>query len=241
MKISNICWAVALFLGLFASCKEEPYLWESEDYARIVGPEVWTQGTDSMTFTFSVYPEDTTVFAVEAELFVQGKVADCDRAIALAIDEVRTTAAAGDYTMPEEVVLKAGEYRAGFEILLHRTEKLKNEEVRLSIGIAPSGDLQGGVRSESTLTVVWNDRITPPANWSVLEEFFGKYSDTKYRFIISTLGISTFPYGEAQEFTWGRMWNYRLTMIEALEAYNNDPANPDRPLRDEETDEPISF
>lgn len=51
-------------------------------------------------------------------------------------------------------------------------------------------------------------------------EFFGDYSETKYRFIISTLGVSQFTYGEAEGMTWGEMWNYRLRMVAALEEYN---------------------
>lgn len=241
MKIKNICLAGALAAGLLAGCKEEPYLWESADYVRIEGPEEWTQGTDSMMFTFSIYPEEMTEFTVEAVLFVQGRVADHDRTIRLSVDESRTTARAEDYEMPEEVVMKAGEYRADFEILLRRSPELADTTVRLQVGIDPSSALQHGVQSESGLTIAWNDEITEPANWADLEEFFGSYSDTKYRFIISTLGIATFPYGVEEDFTWGRMWNYRLTMIEALEAYNNDPSNPDRPMSDKETGELISF
>ena len=120
-----------------------------------------------------------------------------------------------------------------FDILLHRTEEMLHKDVRLCVGIAPTGDLKAGVNNFSSLTIVWNDKITKPSNWDDLTEFFGEYSEVKYRFIITTLGVSLFPYGENNGPTWGQMTDYRLRMAAALEAYNVDPANPDRPMKDE--------
>ena len=227
------------FVLLASGCENDDYVWEGEDFARLVGPEVWTQGPDAMTFTFSVYPADTMRFAVESEVYVQGRVSAEDRTVRLQVDEENTTAPAGSYSFPEEVVLQGGEHHANFDILIHRIPEIQNEDITLCVKIAPGGDLQAGVASASSLTITWNDRITRPSNWDELEEFFGTYSEVKYRFIISTLGVSLFPYGEG-EFTWGRMWNYHLQMVAALEEYNNNPANPDRPMRDE-NGSPISF
>ncbi len=79
---------------------------------------------------------------------------------------------------------------------------MQTEEVRLQVKIDGSGDLQPGVDAWSALTIAWNDKITKPGNWEDLTEFFGDYSETKYRFIISTLGVSQFTYGEAEGMTW---------------------------------------
>ena len=136
-------------------------------------------------------------------------------------------------------MLRGGEHSADFDIVIQRIPEIQEEEIALRVEIAPGGDLEAGVSSASSLAIRWNDMITRPANWDDLEEFFGTYSEVKYRFIISTLGISMFPYGEG-EFTWGRMWNYHLQMVAALDEYNNNPENPDRPMKDEHND-PISF
>ena len=178
-------------LLLLNSCENDDFVWGKEDFARIVGPEIWTRNTDSMTFTFSVYPEEVKEFAVASCVVIQG-----------------------------EVILKAGQDSVGFDILLYRTEAMQTEEVRLQVKIDGSGDLQPGVDAWSALTIAWNDKITKPGNWEDLTEFFGDYSETKYRFIISTLGVSQFTYGEAEGMTWGEMWNYRLRMVAALEEYN---------------------
>ena len=78
-------------LLLLNSCENDDFVWGKEDFARIVGPEIWTRNTDSMTFTFSVYPEEVKEFAVASCVVIQGKVADYDRTVKLAVDPSKTT------------------------------------------------------------------------------------------------------------------------------------------------------
>lgn len=240
MKIRDILYGVVLLVAASA-CENDDYVWGEEDFVRINGPEIWTDGTDSMRFTFSTLPTDSMEVTMESTLTVQGRTADYNRSIHLRVDKEATTAPAGVYSFPEEVTLKAGEHSVAFPVVLRRTTEMQQKDVRLCIEIAPTGDLTTGVNDASSLTIVWNDKISKPANWDdKLVEFFGTYSEVKYRFIISTLGVYLFPYLEEEEFTWGLMYNYRLRMVAALEAYNNDPTNPDRPMKDENGG-PVSF
>lgn len=232
MKIRYILYSVWLFVT-FVACANDEYVWGDENYARIVALAIWTHETDSMTFTFSTYPADVTEFVLETEIVVQGKVVDYDRTVHLQVSKEKTTATEGTYSFPAELILEAGMHRVKFGILLHRTGEMLHKDVRLCVGIAPTGDLKAGVNNFSSLTIVWNDKITKPSNWDDLTEFFGEYSEVKYRFIITTLGVSLFPYGLDNGLTWGQMTDYRLRMAAALEAYNADPANPDRPMKDE--------
>ena len=73
-------------LLLLNSCENDDFVWGKEDFARIVGPEIWTRNTDSMTFTFSVYPEEVKEFAVASCVVIQGKVADYDRTVKLSVE-----------------------------------------------------------------------------------------------------------------------------------------------------------
>ena len=146
-------------LLLLNSCENDDFVWGKEDFARIVGPEIWTRNTDSMTFTFSVYPEEVKEFAVASCVVIQGKVADYDRTVKLAVDPSKTTAQASDYSLPREVILKAGQDSVGFDILLYRTEAMQTEEVRLQVKIDGSGDLQPGVDAWAALTIAWNDKL----------------------------------------------------------------------------------
>lgn len=229
MKIRQIIGGVLLLIAAGA-CKNDDFVWGDEDFIRITGPEIWTLGTDSLNFTFSAFP-DATTYTMETELTVQGRTADYDRTIRLQINKAKTTASATDYEFPSEVILKAGESSAKFSIVLHRTEAMQRNDARLCVEIAPSSDLLPGVNAFSSLTLAWNDKVTKPANWDDLEEFFGTYSEVKYRFIISVLNVTLFPYGESSEVTWGVMYNYKLKMRTALEAYNANPAN--TPMTDE--------
>lgn len=223
-----------LLLGAASACENDDYIWSGEDFVRINGPEIWTNGTDSLLFTFSTLPTDSLEVTMESSLTVQGLPAGYDRSIHLQVDKKATTAPAGVYSFPQEVTLKAGEHSVAFPVILRRTTEMQQKDVRLRIEIAPTGDLTTGTDDASSLTIVWNDKLTKPANWDEnLVEFFGTYSEVKYRFIISTLGVYLFPYLEEKEFTWGLMYNYRLRMVAALEAYNNDPTKPDRPMKDE--------
>lgn len=233
MKIRNILYGV-LLLGAASACENDDYIWGEADFVRIGGPEIWTNGTDSMRFTFSTLPTDSLEVTMECSLTVQGRTAGYDRNIHLQVDQEATTAPAGVYSFTQEVTLKAGEHRVTFPVVLRRTTEMQQKDVRLRIGIVPTGDLTNGTNDASSLTIVWNDKLTKPANWDdKLVEFFGPYSEVKYRFIISTLGVYLFPYLEEKEFTWGLMYNYRLRMVAALETYNNDPTKPDRPMKDE--------
>ncbi len=215
-----------ILLGIFGllllnSCSNDDFVWGGTDYVRLVGPEIWTLGTDSLTFSFTTYGEDVTDFTFDAELLIQGRTADYDRSVMLAVNDALTTATTSDYTFPSEVVIPAGEPSTTFGITVKRSEKLQEESIRLSVELVAGGDLDPGCEGYTTLTIVWNDMISKPTNWdSLLTEFFGTYSEVKYRFIISTLGISEFTYGESGGMTWGQMWNYHLEMCAALDEYN---------------------
>lgn len=237
MKIRQILYGMMLLVAATA-CENDAFVWGNEDFVRLNGPESWTLGTDSMAFSFAVYPTEMKEFTVNAELVVEGNVSGKDRVVRLRVDTARSTAVATDYQFSTEVTLPAEAHSVMLPIVLRRTELMKQQSVRLRVEIAPDSELAAGVNSAAGLTISWNDILSQPTNWGQLEEFFGAYSETKYRFIISTLGIAVFPYGEG-EFTWGKMWNYRQEMVTALEEWNNNPEN-NAPMKDEYGN-PVSF
>ena len=231
-KIYAFIFALALL-----ACENDPFEWGDYTYARVAGPEIWTLGSDSLLYTFSIRPADMTEFVVEAEVIIMGKTADRPRTVAIAVDPEHTTAIKGaHYDLPESVAIPAGEASAPLHIRLYRSADLQSTSVRLRVKIAATGDIGPGVTEWTSLSIAWNDMITRPLNWDDLIEFFGQYSEVKYRFIISTLGIAEFPYGNGMD--WGMMNNYRLVLVEALAAYN--AAHPSSPLVDENF-YPITF
>ncbi len=68
-----------------------------------------------------------------------------------------------------------------------------------------------------------------PANWPDLEEFFGTYSDTKYRFMLenSTPG-TTFS---IDTMSWAMLMSYKIKFQNAVRTYN--AAHPGNALTDE--------
>lgn len=236
-KYLYILFTVAV--GLTSCSKDEISGWMGTDYVRIVGPEVWTLNTDSMEYSFAAYATSVTTFTVEARVYVEGTNADVDRTVYVKVDDA-TTAPAASYTFDEAVTIPAGQGYGTLDITLHRIPSLETTKYVLKVALDDSRNtLKGGVKDWQTLTVKFSDIISRPKNWGDLEEFFGAtYSDTKYRFIINTLGFGSFTYLEPGGMSWGEMWNYRLIVVGALYDYN--AAHPGSPLTDE-SGRPVSF
>lgn len=230
MKLNRFFGAAALMLALFA-CENDPYRWEGAAYARIVGPENWTLKTDSMEFTFARFSTDVTEYVVNAEVKLIGVAVDYDRDVVLQVAEAETTAENTMYSFETNVVIPAGEVVAPCNITLNRSAALQDSTYRLKIVVTDEGEITSGVDEWNQLTIIFSDQLAKPTNWDeYLYPFFGEYSDTKFRFIITTTGVTEFTYGEDGGMTWGEMYNYALTMANALEEYN---ATHDTPMTDE--------
>lgn len=237
MKLNKILGAAALLLALF-SCENDPYRWEGSAYARIVGPENWTLKTDSMEFTFARYATEVTEFVVNAEIKLIGKAADYDRDVVLTVVDSMTTAESAMYFFETSVVIPAGEVVAPCNITLKRSEKLQDSTYRLKIAVTDEGEITSGVDEWNQLTIIFSDQLAKPTNWDeYLASFFGEYSEVKYRFIISTTGVTEFTYGQEGGMTWGEMYNFSVTMANALEEFN---ATHGTPLTDE-NDKLVTF
>lgn len=230
MKLNKFIAATALVLAI-VGCENDPYRWEGSAYARVVGPENWTLKTDSMEFTFARYATDVEEYVVNAEIRLIGKATDYDRDIVVKVDEAGTTAESEMYDLETSIVMPAGETVAPFDITLFRSVKLQDSTYRLKICVTDEGEIVSGVDEWNQLTIIFSDQLAKPTNWDdYLTPFFGEYSETKYRFIISVTGVTDFTYGQEGGMQWGEMYNYQVTMANALEEYN---ATHSEPLKDE--------
>ena len=233
MKTIQKVLAATLLAAALLSCSNEPYFWKGETYARLTAPSEWSLGTDSVSFTFSVYPEDIKEFTLDAQVSIIGLPSDSPRTVAVKVDPERTTALEGvHFEYPGTVTVASGEHSAAFPILLKRTQDIADSDVRVRFIVTDDGDIKTGIRETNALTVKFNDKLSKPSNWDVLEEFFGDYSLTKYRYIITVTGVAKFTYGDAGGMSWGEMYNYRLMMVSALDEYNKQ--HPGNPMKDED-------
>lgn len=180
----NIFIALATLLALASCSSDEDFFYRDEARIRLVGPEIWTAGSDSLTFSFVTTTAGTIEKAMDVEAQIMGTVADHDRTANIAVVNDKTTATADLYQLPTTVTIPAGQAKATFQVILKRADVLATKSVRLRIAVEPSADFQKGVNEADHLTFIWNDQISKPKNWAQLEEFFGAYSDTKYRFML---------------------------------------------------------
>ncbi len=219
--------AVAAMLALFA-CENDPFYYNDQARIRMVGPEVWTLGTDSLEFSFANYSSSITDTTFDVTVYVMGEASEMDRVAAFDIDAGLTTAESTMYNFPTAVTIPAGAYSANLPITISRDASLKDGAARLYVMVKENDDFKLGVNEENHLLVIYSDVLSKPSNWNDLEEFFGEYSLVKYQFIIDQLNLATF---DTDVLTWAQMKNYQIVLAEALRVYNLE--HPGDPLTDE--------
>lgn len=232
IKLSIALLATLLFA---TACQNDGFYYQDVARVRIVGPEVWTLKTDSLQFSFVTYPADTTQKQMNVTLWVMGNVAGYDRTANLQVVASKTTASSDLYTVPATVVIPAGANSATFPVILKRALSLQQTTARLYIVVQRSADFEVGTNEQNHLLLKWNDILSKPTNWDSIKEFFGTYSDTKYRFMINNAGVSEF---DTATMTWAELQNYKIKLVNALDKYNQE--HPDAPLTDE-TGKLVSF
>lgn len=214
-------------IGMFTACENDKFYYQDEARARIEGPYEWAIGTDSLNFSFAVYPSSVQEQEMNMTLYVMGEATSTDRTAKLEIDASRTTASASQYILPETITVPAGKLEVPFIITLKRSENLTSQTVSLYLKVAENNDFKIGVVEQNHFCLKWNDILGKPKNWDTeLTEFFGEYSYVKYRFIIDTIGFGEF----GGNMTWSELMNYQIRMKTALDNYNATSAGP---LKDE--------
>ncbi len=226
MKQMKYIFLLCLVALLGTSCENDGFYYQDVARVRLVGPEIWTTGTDSLEFTFVTQSADVTTYQMDVEAFAMGEVAQHDRTLNLTVVADKTTATADQYTCPATVVIPAGNNSASFPVVLKRDATLANKTVRLYIQVAASEDFAVGVNEWNHVLFKWTDKLSKPTNWeSELKTYFGSYSDDKYRFMLNNAG------GESEFSTktmsWAKLTNYKITFSNLLDEYN--AAHPSAP------------
>ena len=220
----------ALVVTIFAACStDENFYYQDTPRVRLVGPETWAVGTDSILFSFVTYPQETKEMVFDVKAQIMGQPSQQARTATIAIDNSKTTASESMYSVPATVTIAAGETSATFPVTVKRDASLTTKQVRLYIKVTESSDFKVGVNEENHLSIIWSDVLSRPNNWDALEKFFGAYSDTKYRFMLEH--IDTGDVLDADKMSWAKLNSYKIRFINALDEYN--AAHPGAPLTDE--------
>jgi hypothetical protein len=229
MKFIQSLALLALSLILWTSCENDGFYYRDEARIRLVGPEIWTVGSDSLEFSFISYTDDVTEVAMEVDAQVMGNTVDYDRTANISVVSSKTTASASLYSVPSSVTIPANSGKGTFQVILKRGDILNTQSVSLYLQVEASDDFAVGVNEENHLLLKWSNTISKPSNWDdELAEHFGTYSETKYRFMLSNAG-------ESVDFTstmsWSALHNYNIRFTNALNDYN--AAHPGQTLTDE--------
>ncbi len=125
--------------------------------------------------------------------------------------------------------IKAGEITGYVPVIVLRDNSLKTEKVRLRIQLVVSNDLELGQAKNLIMLLNISDQLEQPVNWtrySSVQSYLGAYSKPKHELMIEVL------HDKVDENWLDQMVNDRPNLIfwrgkfqEALNAFNNDPAN----------------
>ena len=186
---------------------------------------------DSLNYTFvgksSTVTDDTVWLTVRAA----GNVADHDRPIDLAAVGAGTTAVEGVHYKLLQYAMPKDSFQTRLGVVLLRDPSLLDTSVVLNLHLKSSSDFpesmkdtimdDGKFYTKSSLKVVFTDRLIKPNNWdSYLVTFFGAYSEVKFRFITSVLGVSSFPDAGPGRITFPQIQYYQNVVRNALVDYN---------------------
>jgi len=228
MKDIKLLICSCLSVLLWTSCENDRFYYQDQPRARISGPYIWALGTDSLLFSFATTANDITEKQINMTLFVMGNVSNHDRTANITVISDKTIANNDQYSFPATVTVPANLDSISFPVILKRTGTLKNQTAKLYIAIAGSTDFAVGVNEQNHFLFKWNDILSKPINWdTVLKPFFGSYSDTKYRFMLSQTGVTEFT----DKMSWAELQNYKIKVTNALNAYNKTHSS--SPLTDE--------
>lgn len=128
------------------------------------------------------------------------------------------------------LTVPAGQVRANIGIVVLRDASLAEQKVRLRLRLRANDDFGLGESKLMERTVIISDMLERPEawtseSWNKLQKSYGKYSSTKHRFMMQVVGdkVDDAWFERADDASFRNYW--KMKFIEALEAYNSDPAN----------------
>lgn len=218
------------FVWLAAACKKSGLTSYTQPDMIYVYKDFYNTNKDSVTYSFAIKSNNLMTDTLKVPLRIMGNARDKDRTVAIQTVADSTTATSSQYSILPTIV-KAGSFTADIPVLVNRTPEMKTKEVRILITIATSEDFLPGIPNTTATTsraggatqylVKINDFLTKPSNWeTVLSNYFGAYSQVKYKFIIDVTGRTEFPISGQDMVSPSQFLFYKKLCREALESYN---------------------
>ncbi len=258
MKKSNKLYlTLALITATVIGCQENEYNTFDSEYKAVniwVGNQVSV--LDSTTFNYSYYlTKDSLMFYAR----LIGTLSSEPQTFTLEAYEGDLEEAEGSYEIGQ-YTFYADEYLKEFPIYfdptkLKDTSAFKEKDGTIKFRLKQEGNFVAGADQYQTIHVTLKNDLAKPDTWDEatypnvkLSNYFGTYSETKYKFIIQEIGKVDFKVAYNMSVEYDEETNtfasyyakfLKNMMILALEEYN--AANPDEPLIDELSGLPITF
>ena len=206
---------IGIMSFLFASCEQEIMTYEGEEaiYFDVRYGSSWGDPENEWAHQYYTPVEfgrlNDESYTAQLRVKATGTVKDYDRPFSVTVLEDSTTAIKGSEfeLQTNNFVIKAGETHAYIDVLIHRTERMSEENVYLMLQLQENehftlrfsdyGDSAGHWAPEtlhSTNTdasvhkLVINDLLVKPNGWIGTDDaglgLFGKFSPTKYRLMM---------------------------------------------------------
>lgn len=255
MKRQTI-WLGLIMAWMLCACEEGDKLIYDEGTRALnfwFGSESTEGRTDSTEYNYAYRPLETDLDSVKFYVKLAGVPLDEDCVFELEVTggDISKVIADEHYVLPP-YVLKAGTTGGYYPIYLKNTTDFRDTVFTLSLALKENAKFSVGAKEYTTLKLIVKDREEKPAYWDEdpetsmpLKNFFGTYSRTKYQFMIKVTGkvISRVIYQGTptppHEISYFEAQYLQAKCRLAVEEYNNNPENPDRPLSDEYG--PITF
>ena len=242
LKIANRVFLSLIALCLFAGCdKYEMIKYESTDLLNFRGYDQWGLPSDDAGFlgwdgNFGINPQGDSLLidTVKVGVKISGERASHARKVVFKIENVSEDQL--DVIFRDDYVIAADSGAADFQVYVKRPA-MRNVEYEAKIYVDyEKSEFAPGTEERQVFKLKCRDVVTPEL-WKVNSLFdyvFGEWSETKARFMITTIGMTSF----ADWYSSSGFYEDYYELLDAFEVYKADPSNP--PLLDD-NGEWISF
>lgn len=187
-----------LLFALMACKRQDTILFEGEERISFF---IGEYDVDSTSYTFAFDPVKKERDTIYLKMRIQGRTHDSARAIKVKPGAGTTAVLGEDFLFPE-VILPADSITINYPIILINTPKMEAQALRIVAEVAASNDFLPGstgqvidrTKAINSYKIWVSNKPERPVYWDDAEYYFGSFSATRIRFMISVLGINDFSY-----------------------------------------------
>ena len=190
MKNNILIGCLGVMAFLFSSCEKEGITMYEES------PTVYF-GEASRTYTFVENMDRITIGydTVKIPLQISGSAINRNREVVMEVasNDTLHTATADMFSIGKGSI-PANEYKGYIPIRVNYSTVLDDSVYQIRLKLVMNTDFPGVDLLDGTFTLALTNKITEPSNWSRIKNYFGPYSNSWYRFILETTGLTSIPY-----------------------------------------------